>query len=128
MLKAILVLLLGGIVGAAIYIIRINRRLVRDASARKHSEQREQSRNHVLELLAHGAPLVTILEAIVRGVEQEIPAMLCSISLLDSAGKHLLTGAAPSLPGFFNAALNGIEIGIGAGSYGTAAFTGQRVI
>jgi diguanylate cyclase (GGDEF)-like protein/PAS domain S-box-containing protein len=128
MLKAILVLLLGGIVGAAIYIIRINRRLARDASARKHSEQREQSRNHVLELLAHGAPLATILEAIVRGVEQENPAMLCSISLLDSAGKHLLTGAAPSLPGFFNAALNGIEIGIGAGSCGTAAFTGQRVI
>lgn len=128
MLKAILVLLLGGIVGAAIYIIRINRRLARDASTREHFEQREQSRNHVLELLAHGAPLATILEAIVRGVEQENPAMLCSLSLLDSEGKHLLTGAAPGLPGFFNAALDGIEIGIGAGSCGTAAFTGQRVI
>jgi diguanylate cyclase (GGDEF)-like protein/PAS domain S-box-containing protein len=128
MLKAVLALLLGGVIGAAFYIIRTNRKLARDASAREHFEQREQSRNHVLELLAHGAPLAAILEAIVRGVEQEDPAMLCGISLLDSEGKHLLTGAAPSLPGFFNAALDGIEIGIGAGSCGTAAFTGQRVI
>jgi len=130
MVEVVLVMLLGGgIIGAAaFYIVRINRRLARDASARKHSEQREQSRNHVLELLAHSAPLATILEAIVQGVEQESPDMLCSISLLDSEGKHLLTGAAPSLPDFFSAALNGIEIGIGAGSCGTAAFTGQRVI
>src|SRR3972149_316914 len=129
MLKVLLALLLAGILGAAaFYIIRINRRLARGPPARKHSEQREQSRSHVLELLAHGAPLATILEAIVQGVEQQNTAMLCSISLLDSEGKHLLTGAAPSLPGFFNAALNGTEIGIGAGSCGTAAFTGQRVI
>ena len=129
MLKLALALLLAGIIGAAaFYIIRINRRLARDASDRKHAERREQSRNHVLELLAHGAPLTTILEAIVQGVEQENPAMLCSISLLDSEGKHLLTGAAPGLPDFFSAALDGVEIGIGAGACGTAAFTGQRVI
>src|SRR5574340_1467290 len=92
MLKAVLALLSVGIVGATVfYIVRINRRLARYASARRHSEQHERSRNHVLELLAHGAPLPTILEAIVRGVEQENPAMLCSISLLDSAGQHLLT-------------------------------------
>ena len=82
----------------------------------------------MLELLAHGAPLATILEAIVRGVEQEQPDMLCSILLLDSEGKHLLNGAAPSLPDFYNDAIDGFGIGIGAGSFGTAAFTGQRVI
>ena len=126
---ALVLLLSSGIIGAAaFYLVRINRRLARGTSARKHFEQREQSRNHILELLAHGAPLATILEAIVRGVEQESPGMLCSISLLDGSGKHLLTGAAPSLPDFFNTALNGLEIGIGSGSCGTAAFTGQRVI
>lgn len=129
--KALLVfflLLIGGIAAAVFYIIRIKRRLARDITGRKQSEQREQTRNHVLELLAHGAPLATILNAIVRGVEQEQPAMLCCILLLDNEGKHLLTGAAPSLPDFYNAAIDGIEIGIGAGSCGTAAFTGQRVI
>jgi diguanylate cyclase (GGDEF)-like protein/PAS domain S-box-containing protein len=129
--KAVLVfslLLIGGIAAAVFYIIHIKRRLARDIAGRKQSEQREQTRNHVLELLAHGAPLATILGAIVRGVEQEQPDMLCSILLLDSEGKHLVTGAAPSLPDFYNDALNGTEIGIGVGSFGTAAFTGQRVI
>ena len=127
-LVALTLLLIGSIAIAVIYIIRINRRHARDISDRKQSEQREQTRNHVLELLAHGAPITAILEAIVRSVEQEHPAMLCSILLLDNEGKHLLTGAAPSLPDFYNAAVNGIEIGIGAGSCGTAAFSGQRVI
>ena len=124
---AFFLLLIGGTV-LAFYIIRIKRRLARNITRRKQSEQREQTRNHVLELLAHGAPLSTILEAIVRGVEQEQPSLLCSILLLDPEDKHLVTGAAPSLPDFYNAAINGIEIGIGVGSFGTAAFTGQRII
>ena len=121
-------LLVGSITISVLYIIRINRRHSCDIADRKQSERREQTRNHVLELLAHGAPLATILDAIVRGVEQEQPAVLCSILLLDNEGRHLLTGAAPSLPDFFNEAINGAEIGIGVGSFGTAAFTGQRVI
>jgi diguanylate cyclase (GGDEF)-like protein/PAS domain S-box-containing protein len=121
-------LLAASITILVLYITSIKRRIARDIANRKQSEQREHTRNHVLELLAHAAPLATILEAIVRGVEQEQPAMLCSILLLDNEGKHLLTGAAPGLPDFYNAAIDGIEIGIGAGSCGTAAFTGQRVI
>lgn len=112
----------------AYYIYRINRKLARSITTGKLAEQLEVSRSSVLELLANGAPLNDILGDIVRGVEQSNPSMLCSISLLDSQGKHLLTGAAPSLPDFFTAALNGLEIGIGAASCGTAAFTGQRVI
>ncbi len=121
-------LLIGGIAAAVFYIILIKRRLARDLTDRKQSEQREQTRNHVLELLAHGAPLATILGAIVRGVEQERPDMLCSIMLLDSEGERLVNGVAPSLPDFYNDAIDGFGIGIGAGSFGTAAFTGQRVI
>jgi diguanylate cyclase (GGDEF)-like protein/PAS domain S-box-containing protein len=121
-------LLSGGIAAAVFYILLIRRRLARDLAQRRQSERRERTRNHVLELIAHGAPLATILGAIVRGVEQERPDMLCSILLLDSDGEHLLIGAAPSLPDFFNDAFDGFGVGIGAGSFGTAAFTGQRVI
>ena len=121
-------LLAGGILASAFYIVLIKRRLARDAADREQSEQREHTRNHVLELLAHGASISNILEAIVYGVEQEQPDMLCSIMLIGNEGKRLYTGAAPSLPAFYNDAIDGIEIGIGAGSCGTAAFTGQRVI
>lgn len=113
---------------AAYYIYRINRKLARSIITGKMAEQSELSRSHILELLANGAPLSTILEDIVRSVEQANPAMLCSIMLLDSQGKYLHTGAAPSLPDFFNQEMNETEIGIGVTSCGTAAFTGQRVI
>jgi diguanylate cyclase (GGDEF)-like protein/PAS domain S-box-containing protein len=123
---ALLLLTITG--GAAYYIYRIKRELAHSISSGKLAEQREFSRSNVLELLANDAPLITIMEDIVRGVEQANPAMLCSILLLDNQGKHLFTGAAPSLPDFFNTALHGIEIGIGVASCGTAAFTGQCVI
>jgi len=94
----------------------------------KQVKLREESRGNVLELIANDKPLVIILEEIVRNIEQENPAMLCSILLLDDTGQHLLTGVAPSLPDFYNTAIDGIEIGMGVGSCGTAAFTNRRVI
>lgn len=117
LLDGFVMLLIAGIAAAVFYATRLKRRLARDIADRKQSEQREKTRNHVLELLAHGAPLATILEAIVRGVEQEQPDMLCSILLLDSEGKHLVTGAAPSLPDFYNVALNGAGNRSGSGFF-----------
>jgi diguanylate cyclase (GGDEF)-like protein/PAS domain S-box-containing protein len=102
--------------------------LWRDVTRRKYSEMYEVFRSRVLEMLAGGEPLPKILEAIVRGVEQLEPAMLCSILLLDRNGMRLNKGAAPSLPDFYNSAVDGIAISVGVGSCGTAAYTGARVI
>ena len=88
----------------------------------------EKFRNRTLELLAGENSLLDILEAIVKGVQELNPNMICSILLLDSEGKRLAKGVAPSLPDFYNAALEGVEIGLGVGSCGTAAFTGERVV
>ena len=102
--------------------------LMHDITARKQIELREKSRSHVLELITSDELLPVILEAIVRGVEEENPAIICSILLLDDTGKYLLTGAAQSLPDFYNATFHGIEIGAGVCSCGTAAYTNERVI
>lgn len=102
--------------------------LMYNITTRKQIELREKSRSHVLELITSDEQLPVILEAIVRGVEEENPAIICSILLLDDTGKHLLTGAAQSLPDFYNAAFHGIEIGAGVCSCGTAAYTNERVI
>ncbi|MGB4065431.1 MAG: PAS domain S-box protein [Azonexus sp.] len=99
-----------------------------DISETKRAERHDLFRTHVLELLAGGEPLPDVLEALVRGAEQLYPAMLCSIILLDSEGTHIEKGIAPSLPNFYNKALEGLAIGMGVGSCGTSAFTGQRVI
>ena len=105
-----------------------NETLEQEISARKQAEKYEYFRSHILEMVASDSSLPSILEAIVRVLEQLNPAMLCSILLLDDEGKHLVKGIAPSLPDFYNKAINGLKIGHGVGSCGTAAFTGERVI
>ena len=57
-----------------------------------------------------------------------IPTCYAVYYCLNDEGKHLINGIAPSLPAFYNEAINGIEIGLGVGSCGTAAFLGQRVV
>jgi len=99
-----------------------------DITERKKTDDYEQFRSSILEQLATNEPLTNILEALALGVEQLNSKMVCSILLLDDEGKHFIKGIAPSLPDFYNAVIEGIEIGIGVGSCGTAAFTGERVI
>lgn len=102
--------------------------VIHDITERKQTELREKSRTHVLEKITSGELLPTILESIVEVVEQEYPEMLCSVLLLGDTGKNLFCCAGASLPSFYNEAINGVEIGQGVGSCGTAAFTNERVI
>ncbi|MDP3404089.1 MAG: ATP-binding protein [Brevundimonas sp.] len=81
-----------------------------------------------MSLIAGGAPLPLILDAIVRGVEADHPDMVCSILLVDASGQHLLHGAAPNLPAVYTQAIDGVAIGPSAGSCGTAAYTGGRIV
>jgi diguanylate cyclase (GGDEF)-like protein/PAS domain S-box-containing protein len=106
------------------------RRLVSftDITERWLSEQRKHAHDTMLEMVARGAELPGILDAIVRQIELEDKSARCSILLLDAEGRHLLTGAAPSLPAAYNQAIDGIEIGVGVGSCGTAAALGRRVV
>jgi PAS domain S-box-containing protein len=99
-----------------------------DITAHWQSEKRNRAHNAILEMVARAESLNEILHAIVRTIEEEDPASICSILLLDKEGKHLLTAAAPALPSFYNEAIEGLEIGMGVGSCGTAAYLGKRVI
>ncbi len=102
--------------------------IARDVSTCINAERYAQFYGSILEQLAINKPLQTILDAIVLGVEQLYPTLLCSILLLDSDGKHLVNGSALNLPDFYNEATNGMKIGMGAGCCGEAAFTGKRVV
>ncbi len=99
-----------------------------DITLIKQAQHYEQFQNRILELMAGDVALHDLLLATVNGVEQLHPQMLCSILLLDEDGSHLGEVAAPSLPDFYNAAIDGVQIGMGVGSCGTAAYTGARVV
>jgi len=83
---------------------------------------------HILEHIAAGRPLAASLDELLRFLESGAPEMACSILLLDADGKHLRHGAAPSLPKEYCGAIDGSAIGPRAGSCGTAAFLGKRVV
>ncbi len=102
--------------------------LLTDVTTRHRLELIQQGRNNVLELLATGHPLADVLVALVQSCEAVNRNMLGSVLLMDEGGTHLLLGAAPSLPKFYNDAIHGVEIGDGVGSCGTAAFVGKTVI
>ena len=101
---------------------------LRDVTEQLQRRRQEAIHSAVLELLAHNAPLPDILDTIARQVESAHPGMLCGILLLDDSGARLLAGAGPSLPDFYNQAVDGVAIGPGVGSCGEAAWSGQRVI
>ncbi len=83
-------------------------------------------RNTILEKIVNAESLHSVLLDIVQAIESEYHNQKCSILLLKD--NCLYSGAAPSLPDFYNQAIEGIEIGLGQGSCGTAAFTGKRII
>src|SRR5438094_10590426 len=63
--------------------------------------------NRLLEMVAKGEALSSILDGICRLVEQISSGSLCSILLLDANGGRLRHGAAPNLPASYTSAFGG---------------------
>lgn len=99
-----------------------------DITESSRMERREHGRAEILEAIVTGTPLPEVLDLLVRHIEQESEGALCSILLLDDTRTHLRTGAAPSLSEAYNRAIDGMTIGHGQGSCGTAAFDNCRVV
>lgn len=81
----------------------------------------------VLARVVVGAPIEEVLGALAAGMEQlASPGLLASVLVVeDGAVRHV---AAPTLPPAWCASIEGAPIGPRAGSCGTAAFRGERVI
>jgi len=100
----------------------------RDVTETILAEQMQETRITVLDGLVSNRPLEAILFEIATRLEAINPEMRVSILIREARGTRLFTGAAPSLPDFYNAAVDGLEPAVGHGSCGTAAATGEPVI
>ncbi|MDH5600540.1 MAG: PAS domain-containing protein, partial [Gammaproteobacteria bacterium] len=101
--------------------------VVQDITVLKEAGIRQKGNNTILKKIARGEPITKILESIILHTETILPGSISSILLIDETGHYLVNGVAPHLPDFYNKAIDGIEIGIGMGSCGEAAFTGEPV-
>jgi len=101
--------------------------LLTDITERKRGEALVSGQVAILERIAQQAPLSEVLEQVCRLVEEQLPGLLASVLLVDDEGR-LHHGAAPGLPLDYIAAIDGLPIGPGQGSCGTAAYLREPVV
>jgi len=99
-----------------------------DISERKRGEALFAGEKRLLEMIATGVPLKEILNCLCVIIEEYRRGTLASILLLRSDGLHLDSVAGPSLPKGWRQEMEKLPIGPCAGSCGTAAYRGSRVI
>ena len=100
----------------------------RDITQRKRAEDALANEKRVLEKIASGAPLATVLDVLVRGVEaQTCDGMMCTVLIFDDEAQCVRHGAAPSLPEGYNRIVDGLHIGPCVGSCGSAAYKREPV-
>ena len=102
--------------------------IARDITERKQASRMLATQSEVLRMIALGVGLTEILARLCLLIEQQSAGALCSILLFDEAGGKLHSGAAPSLPQKYARALDGLMVGEGQGSCGTAVTRGKQVI
>ena len=82
---------------------------------------------HTFAGIAAGIRLEDSLSDVIELYENRFPDGMCSALLVDDE-KRLHTAAAPNLPLEYSMAIDGLQAAEGAGSCGTAAWRGERVM
>lgn len=91
------------------------------------TEQLLRLQTEILEAVAQGEALPAIGRMLCLRAQQLAPQTVCSILLVDEDDR-LRPLAAPDLPDYYTEAGDGLQIGEGVGSCGTAAFRKQEVV
>src|SRR5213596_352702 len=102
--------------------------ILRDISERKRGEALLAGEKRLLEMVATGIALKEILNALCLIIEEQRSGTLASVLLLNPDGVHLDSIAGPNLPKEWIQQMEKLPIGPCAGSCGTAAYRGTRVI
>jgi diguanylate cyclase (GGDEF)-like protein/PAS domain S-box-containing protein len=100
---------------------------VRDITQRRRQQQQSSLRDHVLERMARGAGLDSVLHAIVFALEEVVAGMSCAVLVLNPRGSQLQWGAAPNLPEPLAQALGGLEVLQAAADLGLATQAGEEI-
>ena len=98
-----------------------------DIAERRRAESLAAGQSRLLERIAAGEDLGSVLEAIVRFAEEHGDGAV-SLMTLEPGGEHLRLAAAPSLPPEVAIGVRLVPVGPSHGSCGTAAYRGTPVV
>jgi PAS domain S-box-containing protein len=98
-----------------------------DITERRLATARLEGQRRILELIARGQPLATVLTELVRQIEAQCDGLAGCLFLLSDDGATLQALTAPSLPPEALAALDGESVATGDTTVALAARTGQPV-
>ena len=99
-----------------------------DIEDRKRTEALLAGEKRLLEMVARGNTLTSILDALCRLVEETASGCICGILLLDTSGTSLVLAIGPSLPSSYNEAILSWPVNPDAGPCGRAACLKEQVI
>ncbi len=114
----------SGLDVAGAFIARI---VLRDISQSKSIEFEHECERAVMAALAAAGSLADVLTRALQAVEAAVTQTAGSVLVLDSTGRHLLHGAAPSLPVAVSLALDCIAVGSARCPFDTVA-VGDAVV
>ena len=95
---------------------------------RKRAEALLAGEKRLLEMVAGGNTLASILDALCRLVEETAGGYICGILLLDTSGASVELAVAPSLPPSYNEAILSWPINLDSGPCARAAGLKEQVI
>ncbi|MDP2218125.1 MAG: GAF domain-containing protein [Methanolobus sp.] len=99
-----------------------------DITERKHHELIKQQKNSNNWKPLTEISLEDVLGLLVTNAEKVRSGLICAVMLLDKNKQYICRVVAPNLPLFFKEAMEGLEIGYGNCTCGTALYMGERVI
>jgi PAS domain S-box-containing protein len=99
-----------------------------DIEDRKRAEALLAGENRLLEMVARGDTLTSILDALCRLVEEAASGCICGILLLNTNGTSVELARGPSLPPSYNEAILGWPVNLDSGPCARAFFLKEQVI
>ena len=99
-----------------------------DLGALAFAKALSDGENELLQMVATGQELKPVLERLTTLIEAQFLGLYCSVMLLDTDGVHIHPGAGPRMPASYLELLDGLSIGAGVGSCGTAMYEDRTVI
>lgn len=99
-----------------------------DVTARRKADSLREGEQQVLEEIASGHELPSVLRTVIKMLEAQLPGALCSILLLHEDSSRLTVEAASPMPDEIRQRLSQFPVVAGAPSFADSAATGRRRI